>query len=112
MATNLPFGPIDAVRALEETREFVHSYWGDGGGLEQVRQELTRTAQHNAQPLQESLAAINVVLNGNYPEGTLSQLVTWDANRVLKDRSDRGAAEWLRQVAELVRRVLDSVDPR
>ena len=111
MTTNSPSSPIDEVRALEEIRAFVHNYWGDADGLEQVRRELTRTGQYNPRPLRESLAALDVVLNGHYPEGTLSQLVKWDGNRVLADPSDRGAAEWLTQLAALVRAVLDSVDP-
>ena len=90
----------------------MHVYWADAAGIDQVREELTRAARFNPQPLKQSLSALEVVLKGLYPEGTLSRLVAWDGNWVLEDRSDRGAAEWLTQLAELVRSVLDAVDRR
>lgn len=94
--------------ALEATRSFVHGYWADTDGLEQVRSELANVARRNPHQLEQSLAALQVVLQENYPDGTLARLVAWDANWPLEDPSDNGAKAFLTQVAGIVRDVIDS----
>lgn len=108
MAGETPNISSIARSALEATRSFVHSYWGDADGLDEVKSELAFVAGRNPAQLEESLDALEVVLNEHYPEGTLFRLVAWDGNRVLEDPSDAGAKAFLRQLAATVREVLDS----
>jgi len=44
------------------------------------------------------------------PPGTLARLVGWDGNWVLDDPSDAGAAQFLRELAQLLRAVLDEAE--
>jgi hypothetical protein len=53
------------------------------------------------------LTDIESVLADPPSDGTLARLVGWDGNWVLDDPSDAGAALFLRELASLLRAVLD-----
>nr|BFE76343.1 hypothetical protein GCM10020092_096440 [Actinoplanes digitatis] len=46
----------------------------------------------------------------NTPPGTLARLVGWEANWVLDDPSDAGAARFLTDLAEMLREVIGEVE--
>ncbi|AGL15215.1 hypothetical protein L083_1705 [Actinoplanes sp. N902-109] len=81
----------------------------DAGSLDEIRADLLQTAQVNTMPHRLDLAALEAVIAEPHPPGTLARLVGWEANRVLDDPSDAGAAEFLRQLACMLRDVLDEV---
>lgn len=92
---------------LEATRNFLHSYIPDEDSLEAVRRSIRRMAGINKRTLYAGLAGIEGLL-AHPPDkpGVLSHLVAYDANWVLDDPSDAGAAAWLKQLAEILREEL------
>lgn len=93
--------PIDKVRAL------LHGYVADADDLVEVRAELQQTARTDTLFLRQYLEALEIVLAEPQPSGMLLRLVEGDANWGLDhDPTDAGAAVFLREVAEILRRVL------
>ncbi|MEU4214697.1 hypothetical protein [Actinoplanes sp. NPDC026623] len=56
------------------------------------------------------LAALEAVAAEQHAPGTLARLVGWEANWVLDDPSDAGAAQFLRELAQLLREVIDDAE--
>jgi alkylhydroperoxidase family enzyme len=98
-APELP--PVDA------TRELLQKYCDDADGLDEVRDAMAQDAAYNPLPLRAALRAIEAVIVDPPSGGTLSYMVAVDANHRLRDPSDAGALEYLREIAGLLRDVLE-----
>lgn len=92
---------------LEATREFLQSYCDDTDSIDEVREAAARSAAYNPLPLHAALRGIEAVIADPPRDGTLSYMVAVDANRGLDDPSDAGALEYLRQIAGVLREVLE-----
>jgi hypothetical protein len=99
------------VPSLDDAKRFLHRYWGDEGILDAVRKDLANTVAITPRSVIRGLQSIESLLQNPPPEGTLLDLVTWQANHPLDDPSEENAREWLRQMAELVRDVLGDLQP-
>ncbi|MBM2621821.1 hypothetical protein JIG36_40585 [Actinoplanes sp. LDG1-06] len=95
---------------METVREFLLGYLADGGSLNEVRSQLRGIARHSTRLHRRTLSALESVLATSWPPETLARLVGWDANWVLDDPSDAGAAEFLRGVAHMLRDVISDAD--
>ena len=100
-ANQPPASPLDQVRS------FLRSYVADAGSLAEVRADLARMAEVNAESVRGRLRAIEALLADPPADDGLMKLVGWDANWVLDDPSDASAAAWLRALAGIIREVLD-----
>ncbi|WP_238490601.1 hypothetical protein [Actinoplanes flavus] len=100
-----------ALPSIDKVRHFLHGYVADAEGSEEIRQHVRRTARRNTFFLRQYLAALEEILNEPQPPGTLLRLVEVDANRGIDhDQTDRGAAVFLREIADLLRSVLEEVE--
>ncbi|MCY1141867.1 hypothetical protein OWR29_28050 [Actinoplanes sp. Pm04-4] len=97
----------EAQPPLETAREFLAGHLSDADSLAAVRARLQRIAQHNTRLHRRVLGALEAVLATSYPPDTLARLVGWDANWVLDDPTDAGAAQFLRDLAQLLRDVIN-----
>ena len=95
---------------METLREFLRNHVTDTAGLDEVRTDLRQVAQFDTFYLRQDLAAIEAVLAMPPAEGALARLVGWDANWVLDDPSDTGAAVFLAELAQLLRSVIDETE--
>jgi hypothetical protein len=95
---------------LETVREFLLGHVADAESLDEVRARLQRIAQHSTHLHRRVLGALEVLLADSGPPGTLARLVGWDGNWVLDDPSDAGAAQFLRDLAQLLRAVIDGAE--
>ncbi|WP_306210361.1 hypothetical protein [Actinoplanes sp. RD1] len=95
---------------VETVREFMLGHVADAQSLQEVRGRLRRIAQHSTRLHRRVLRALESVTAAPLPEGTLARLVGWDGNWVLDDQSDAGAAEFLRELAQLLRGILEEPD--
>lgn len=106
---------IEALAArspMETVRDFLRGHVMDTEGLDEVRADLKQVAQFDTVSLRQDLAAIESVLAEPPADGTLARLVGWDANWVLEDPSDAGAAAFLDELASMLRSVIDEVGHR
>lgn len=79
-------------------------YLSDALDLAEVEQGFRRTARRNTFYLEQYLAALETILNEPQPPGTLLRLVEYDANwGIDHDQTDNGAADFLREIANLLR---------
>jgi hypothetical protein len=92
---------------VEGTQKFLRSYLNDADSLDEVRDMVARAAAHNPRPLRAALRAMEDLIADPPRDGTLSWLVAFDANIGLDDPSDSGAIEFLYEVKEVLREVLD-----
>jgi hypothetical protein len=98
---------LEARPPLEKVRHFLRGYVADSDGLDEVRDEVRRSAQTNTHFLRLDLAAIESVLAETHAPGTLLRLVEGDGNRgLVDDPTDAGAAAYLRSLADLLREVI------
>ncbi|MCU7729830.1 hypothetical protein ODJ79_39460 [Actinoplanes sp. KI2] len=100
----------NALPPLDRVREFLGSYVLDADNLDEIRADLRRTASFNTMQHHGDLAALEAVVAEEHPPGTLARLVGWEANWVLDDPSDEGAARFLGELAQMVRDVIDEVE--
>ncbi|MFI7602925.1 hypothetical protein [Actinoplanes sp. NPDC049681] len=91
---------------LETVRDFLRGHVTDADDMEEIRSGLQQVAQVSTRGLDQELAAVESVLAEPLPDGTLARLIGWDANWVLDDPSDAGAAAFLRELADMIREVL------
>ncbi|AXB43214.1 hypothetical protein [Amycolatopsis albispora] len=96
---------------LEGTRKFLRDRVDDAGGLEEVRADVARTAASDPRPIREAVEAIEALIAEPSPDGTLSWIVAIDGNTRLDDASDSGAIEYLHELAQMLREVLDGGTP-
>ena len=93
---------------LEKVRSLLRSHVADTDGWGEIHDELEMTAQHSTRPLREGLDAIDAVLAEELPPNTLLRMVAGDAGWPLdNDPTDAGAAVFLRELAGMIRAVLD-----
>ncbi|GID95938.1 hypothetical protein ACFQFC_18915 [Amorphoplanes digitatis] len=100
----------NALSSLDRVREFLGSHVQDADGLDEVRADLRRTAHFGTVRHHGDLAALEAVVAEQHPPGTLARLVGWEANWVLDDPSDAGAARFLTDLAEMLREVIGEVE--
>ncbi|MFI7547583.1 hypothetical protein [Actinoplanes sp. NPDC049599] len=100
----------NALPPLERVREFLSSHVVGADNLEEVRADLRRTAHFSTARHYGDLAALEAVVTEPQPPGTLARLVGWEANWVLEDPSDAGAAQFLRELRHLLRDVIDEAE--
>jgi hypothetical protein len=93
---------------IEEARSFLGAWVAPAGSLEEAGDGFRHLGPV---PVQRALRAIEALLAEPQEEGVLANLVGWDANWVLDDPSDAGAAEFLREVAGLMRQALEQPNP-
>jgi hypothetical protein len=96
---------------FETVRLFLGTELADASFAE-ARQRFEQKAQYNIRSTQRDLWALEQVIADPPGEpGALSRLVAWDANWVLDDPSDAGALAFLREVAQMLREVIDAAPP-
>lgn len=96
---------------LEVASKFLRAYFADNS-FEEARARLARHISRNTNAVVRELEAIERLLAEPPAEaGTLAHLVAWEANWVLDDSSDSGAAAWLREVAEMIRELMGDKQP-
>lgn len=96
---------------LEAARKFFNAFFSDED-WEEAKERLTKRAALNPRSVLAGLVGVEGLLA--YPpaeSGVLFEMVAWDANWVLEDKTDDGAKAWMREVAEMVREVLGSKQP-
>ncbi|MFD3507128.1 hypothetical protein [Nocardia sp. NPDC058666] len=83
----------------------------DSDGLDEVRADLAWRVELNRNSVELDAEAIEALLASQQPEGTLSWMVACDGNWVLDDAgSDAAAADWLREMVNLIRGVVAEFD--
>jgi hypothetical protein len=100
----------NALSSLDRVREFLGSHVLDADGLDEVRADLRRTAHFSTVRHRGDLAALEAVVVEQHPAGTLARLVGWEANWVLDDPSDAGAAQFLRELTQMLREVIEEAE--
>jgi hypothetical protein len=98
---------MDAAPPLEIVRDFLRGNVADAQNLDEIRADLRQVAQVTTRGIQRDLTALEAVLADPPPDGTLARLVGWDANWVLDDPSEAGAARFLRELVALLSGVLE-----
>lgn len=99
---------LEARSPLETVRGFLGGYVADAESFDEIRTDLQQLAQVNTRSIRRNLAAFEAFLaEPPSAPGTLARLVGWEGNWVLDDPSDAGAAQFLRELAQLLRSVLD-----
>ncbi|WP_084598774.1 hypothetical protein [Actinoplanes subtropicus] len=94
---------------LETVRLFLGVQFGDSESFDEVRSRLTVLAGTNIRFHQRELHALEAVIADPPTEpGALARLVAWDANWVLDDESDPAALAFLREVAQMLREVIEA----
>ncbi|MEH1766432.1 hypothetical protein [Nostoc sp.] len=97
--------------SLEEARQFLRRYWGDETMLDEIRIQMENTVSFSPSSVIRGLEAIEAVLVTPLPDGTLLDMVLWDANYPLDDPSEGSAKAWLKDISEFVRNVLGDRQP-
>ncbi|MCM4080482.1 hypothetical protein [Paractinoplanes hotanensis] len=99
----------DARPPIQKVRDLLRAYVLDTDGFHETRAGMADTARYSTRSLRQELEALEWALEADLPPGTLLHLVEDDANRGMDDDpTDAGAAVFLRQVAVILREVLDS----
>jgi hypothetical protein len=97
-----------ALPPIEKVRALLHGYVEDAEDFDEIHAELRRTAGTNTVYLRQYLAALETILAEPQSPGTLLQLVERDANwGIDHDQTDAGAAVFLRELAQVLRVVVD-----
>ena len=98
----------DARPPLQKVRDLLRSFVLDTDGLHETRAEMSDAASYTTRYLRQQLDALEWALESDLPTGTLLHLVEDDANIGLDDDpTDAGAAVFLRQIADILREVLE-----
>ena len=99
---------LDARPALDTVREFLGANVADAESLDEIRADQRQLAQTSTRAVRRDLAALEAVLaDPPAAPGSLARLVEWEGNWALDDPSDHGAAQFLQELAQLLREVLD-----
>jgi hypothetical protein len=94
---------------LDATAKFLRIYCADAADMEEIRQHLTRMAAINQRTILQGISGIEALIDSPPSEnGTLADLVSWEANWVLEQPDDEGAKDWLRTILQLAQDVLKS----
>ena len=99
---------LDARPALETVRDFLGANVADAESFDEIRADQRQLARVSTRAIRRDLAALEAVLAAPPSSpGALARLVGWDGNWVLDDPSDAGALQFLGELAQLLREVLD-----
>ena len=116
--SRLPESARDNVEQLaaeppfETVRLFLSVQFGDAESFEEVRSRLALVARTNIRFHQRELSALErLIADPPATPGVLARLVAWDANWVLDDESDVGALQFLREIAQMLREVIEAAPP-
>jgi hypothetical protein len=102
---------LDARPALETVRDLLGANVADAESFDEIRADQRRLAQVSTRAIRRDLAALEALLaDPPSSPGSLARLVGWEGNWVLDDPSDDAAAQFLRELAQLLREVLDEAD--
>ncbi len=102
---------LDATPPLETVRDFLGGNVADAENLDEIRADQQRLARVATRGIRRDLAALEALLaDPPATPGTLARLVGWEGNWVLADPTDAGAARFLRELAQLLREVLDEAE--
>lgn len=94
--------------SLPRVRRMLGIHVEDALDFDEVRRSLQQSARHNVYFLELDLEALETVLSEPQLPGTLLGLVEGDANMGIDhDQTDRGAAVVLREIAGMLRSVID-----
>jgi hypothetical protein len=96
---------------MEKVRDFL-GLLADMVSLNEVRSDLEAVAASSTFGLRRDLRALVELLATPQPPGVLSELVAWEADWMLDDPSDEGAEAFLRQIAGMLREVIDEAEQR
>jgi hypothetical protein len=97
---------------LDTVRLFLATEFGDAESFAEARSHLERLAQVNIRSHQRELWALESVIAEPPAEaGALTRMVAWDANWVLDDPTDESSLQFLREVAQMLREVIDAAPP-
>ena len=101
---------LEARSSLQKVRDLLHAHVSDADGLDEGRADFALTARATTDNLRQELDALESIVTEDLPPGTLLRLVEGDGNWGLDhDPTDAGAAAFLRQLAGILRSVLDEV---
>jgi hypothetical protein len=89
--------------ALEKAQLFLRSWVASAESIEEAGEGFRELSPSY---VRDALSAMETLLGEAHEPGVLANLVGWDANWVLDDPSDAGAAVFLREVARLLRAAL------
>ncbi|MEU4215714.1 hypothetical protein [Actinoplanes sp. NPDC026623] len=99
---------LDARPALETVRDFLGANVADAENFDEIRADQLQLAQVSTRAIRRDLAALEALLaDPPSSPGSLARLVGWEGNWVLDDPSDAAAAQFLRDLATVLRNVLD-----
>ena len=96
--------------SMQVVRDFLLSHVLDMDGPDEIRADLRSVASFGTYWLRQDLAALESVVADPPMDDTLARLVGWEANWVLDDPSDAGAVEFLRELAQMLREVIDEAE--
>ncbi|WP_250036065.1 hypothetical protein [Paractinoplanes maris] len=100
----------DAWSSAEWVGWLLRGHVADTDGDDEIRDELMTTARHSTRSLRRAVVAVDVVLAEQQPPGTLIFMVADDGGRALDDPTDRGAAEFLRRLADWTRAAVEAAE--
>lgn len=95
---------------MEEARSFLVAVTEDAVGPDEIRAQVRALVASHPASVRRKLMAIETVLGQEHPEGELTRFVGWDLNRALDDPTDAASAQWIADVADIVREELESAD--
>jgi len=96
--------------ALDTARSFLKHYVHDSD-WELLERDVGGMMKVNPNVIVEAVEAIEDLLATPQPPDTLSRLVAYEANWMLEDDSDTGAAAWLGELAGRLRLWLGGLAP-
>ena len=101
-----------AESALDQVRSFLRGYVADADSLDELRDDLARSAEFDAGAVLRRASAIEALVTQRHPPRTLATLVALEGNWVLDEQaSDDAAAQWLRSLAATIREVVARSQP-
>jgi hypothetical protein len=93
---------------LERVKEVLGGYFSDAESLAEVEADFSRRASVSTRGVARDLRAFEAVLAAPMDPGVPTRLVALEANWVLAEPTDEKSLEFLRGVADMLRRVLAS----
>lgn len=75
--------------------------------MQEVAEDIESLANTHPHTIRRYLLNLEVVLASELPPGQLLDLVLWDANIGLENPTDEAAANWLKELANLMRGILE-----
>lgn len=95
-------------RIVENSRKFLRRYWGDEGHLEATLEDMKDTLSYAPHLIFDGLKCLKSLLEIPLPDGTLFQIVSFDANHPLDELNDIGARLWIEEMIQFIEQHLVS----